>query len=111
MTMHQISPDNIKDIEIGQENLGEGTFGKCSKKIYRGQIVAVKYFKSYSQVADIEHESKMIMAFDHPGKNVYLYFYHTVYVFLPYIIQIHECLSEPSRARRDCWGIESLTAD
>ena len=75
--MHHIKPDSLDDVTDGQKRIGEGVFGKCQKKIYRGQIVAVKYFKSHARVADIEHEAKMIMSFDHPGN--YYSDLHTVY--------------------------------
>lgn len=65
--MHQINPENLKDVKEGQEQLGEGVFGQCMKKMYRGQIVATKYFKPHTKVADVEREAKLIMGFDHPG--------------------------------------------
>jgi hypothetical protein len=65
--MHQIQPHSLGDVEDRKTKIGEGVFGKCKKKIYRGQIVAVKYFKSHSRYSDVEREAKMIMRFDHPG--------------------------------------------
>jgi hypothetical protein len=47
--MHQIQPHSLGDVEDRKTKIGEGVFGKCKKKIYRGQIVAVKYFKSHSR--------------------------------------------------------------
>lgn len=47
--------------------LGEGTFGKCVKRVYRGQDVAVKYFKNYSTAENVSLEAMMINSFDHPG--------------------------------------------
>ena len=41
--MHQIQPDSLEVVEDNKTKIGEGVFGKCKKKMYRGQIVAVKY--------------------------------------------------------------------
>ncbi|KAK3716253.1 hypothetical protein QZH41_000056 [Actinostola sp. cb2023] len=64
---HQIDPTNIKSAP--QElKLGEGRFGLCEKKLFRGKIVAVKYFKASAVTAQmVEKEAKMINSFDHPG--------------------------------------------
>lgn len=48
--------------------LGEGRFGTCKKESYRGNIVAVKYFKESTTPQMVEKEAKMINSFDHPGK-------------------------------------------
>ena len=47
-----------------------------------GQIVAVK---SHARVADVEHEAKMIMGFDHPGTVIIL------------ICRFHPC-----------WGLQTM---
>jgi predicted Ser/Thr protein kinase len=74
--MHQINPENLKEVKGGQEQIGEGVFGKCFKKMYQGKIVATKYFKPHTKVTDVEHEAEMIMGFDHPGNLcTYMYLY------------------------------------
>ena len=65
--MHQIQPDSLGDVEDTKIKIGEGVFGKCKKQMYRGQAVAVKYFKANAKSSVVEHEAKMIMRFDHPG--------------------------------------------
>ena len=78
--MHQIQPDSLEVVEDNKTKIGEGVFGKCKKKMYRGQIVAVKYFKSHARSSDVEHEAKMIMKFDHPG-NSEMHILNLIYSF------------------------------
>jgi hypothetical protein len=70
--MHQIQPDSLGDVEDTKIKIDEGVFGKCKKKMYRGQAVAVKYFKAHAKSSVLEHEAKMIMRFDHPGNFTWL---------------------------------------
>ena len=67
--MHEIEEKNIKDIHDESDVvIGEGTFGKCVKKLYRAHVVAVKYFKGkHTLAADVEKEALMINLFNHPG--------------------------------------------
>ncbi|XP_028416021.1 spindle assembly checkpoint kinase-like [Dendronephthya gigantea] len=67
INVHQIEEISLKDFDDGKHDIGEGTFGVCRKKVYRGHIVAVKYFKDNSLSSDVEKEALMISAFDHPG--------------------------------------------
>ena len=76
--MHHIKPESLDDVKYEQKKIGEGVFGKCRKKIYRGQIVAVKYFKSHARVVDVEHEAKM-MSFDHPGNYSDLHIVYCIF--------------------------------
>ena len=70
--MHQIQPHSLGDVEDRKTKIGEGVFGKCKNKIYRGQIVAVKYFKSHSRYSAVDHEENFFMRFDHPGTSTRL---------------------------------------
>lgn len=66
--VHQIEENSLEDFDDGKHDIvGEGTFGVCKKKVYRGHIVAVKYFKDNSLPSDVEKEALMISTFDHPG--------------------------------------------
>ena len=66
--IHEIDPANLIQLPSEQGDiLGEGTFGTCMKKMYRGFVVAVKQFKGYSSRSDVEKEASMINSFDHPG--------------------------------------------
>ncbi|XP_028416019.1 uncharacterized protein LOC114539575 [Dendronephthya gigantea] len=68
MSIHEIDPANLKILSSGRKNkIGEGTFGICVKKMYRGHVVAVKQFKSHTSRTDVEKEAMMINSFDHPG--------------------------------------------
>jgi hypothetical protein len=58
--MHQINPEDLKEVKGGQEQIDESVFDKCIKKMYRGQMVATKYFKPHTKVTDVEHEVEMI---------------------------------------------------
>ena len=68
--MHEIELPNLKELSGGGDNkIGEGTFGVCEKKDYRGFVVAVKQFKGKASRADVEQEAMMISSFDHPGTS------------------------------------------
>ena len=68
---HEIELANLKELfEKDDNKIGEGTFGICSKKCYRGYVVCVKQFKGKSsRVVDVEKEALMIKSFDHPGTS------------------------------------------
>lgn len=66
--VHAIEDISLEEFDDGKHDIvGEGTFGVCKKKVYRGHIVAVKYFKDNSLPSDVEKEALMISEFDHPG--------------------------------------------
>ena len=66
--VHQIERKSLEDMdEDNYDIIGEGTFGICKKKVYRGHIVAVKYYKDNLLASDVEKEALMISTFDHPG--------------------------------------------
>ena len=50
-----------------QEILGTGVFGCCEKKLYRGNVVAVKYFSGKTTSDEVKKEAAIINAFDHDG--------------------------------------------
>jgi predicted Ser/Thr protein kinase len=67
---HEIELANLKELSEKEDNkIGEGTFGICSKKRYRGYVVCVKQFKDKSRRMDVEQEALMIQSFDHPGMS------------------------------------------
>lgn len=71
--VHQIEKENIEDINEDIDNLiGEGKFGTCMKKVYRGHVVAVKYYRGGSLASDVEKEAMMINTFDRPGEYLTL---------------------------------------
>ena len=49
--------------------LGEGVFGVCSKKLYRGINVAVKQFKENVSLSLVKHEASILAKMDHPGNH------------------------------------------
>ena len=49
--------------------LGEGVFGVCSKKLYRGINVAVKQFKENVSLSLVKHEASILVKMDHPGNH------------------------------------------
>ena len=54
----------------GEESyLGEGVFGVCSKKLYRGIAVAVKQFKADVSIYLVKHEASVLANLDHPGND------------------------------------------
>ena len=61
----EINRKNLTDdrSQSGEESdLGEGVYGVCSKKLYRGIAVAVKQFK-----ANVKHEASVLAKWDHQG--------------------------------------------
>ena len=56
--MHQIKPDSLGVVEDDKTKIDEGVFGKCKKKMYRGQVVAVKYFKSHARSSMLSMKQK-----------------------------------------------------
>jgi predicted Ser/Thr protein kinase len=77
-SIHEIDLANLTEFSSGQtENkIGEGTFGVCVKKMYRGHVVAVKQFKSHTSRTDVEKEAIMINSFDHPGMKIINYYHY-----------------------------------
>lgn len=70
---HEIELANLKELsEKDDSKIGEGTFGICSKKCYRGFVVCVKQFKGKRSRMDVEQEALMIKSFDHPGMSWYV---------------------------------------
>ena len=68
---HEIEIENLKKITDVDDNVGEGTFGICSKQHYRGFMVAVKQYEGRTSKSDVEKEAMMINSFDHPGIRVF----------------------------------------
>jgi predicted Ser/Thr protein kinase len=66
--LRQIENHNIKDFPRNEILIGEGRFGICETKMYRGKVVAVKYFKGNSAPQAVEKEALMINTLDHPGR-------------------------------------------
>ena len=64
--LHQIDQKNLKD-NPGEEILGKGGFGISKKMLYRGHVVAVKYFNSNVTSDAVQNEAKMLNTFDHNG--------------------------------------------
>jgi len=79
MTIHciccrpkEINRKNLTDdrSQSGEESyLGEGVFGVCSKKLYRGISVAVKQFKANASISLVKHEASVLAKLDHPGND------------------------------------------
>ena len=63
----QINRENITSNAAVQDILGEGRFGLCYKKLYRGHKVAVKYYKK-STIKEVYDEAAHISDCDHPGR-------------------------------------------
>ena len=62
--LHEIERCNLKDVPE-QDVLGSGVFGYCKKMLYRGHVVAVKFFNKTS--LDAVKEASMIQTFDNEG--------------------------------------------
>ena len=79
ITIHCIScsPKEINQINLtddrsqsGEESyLGEGVFGVCAKKLYRGIAVALKQFKMNVSISLVKHEASVLAKMDHPGND------------------------------------------
>ena len=79
MTIHciccspkEINRKNLTDDRSqsgGESYLGEGAFGVCSKKLYRGISVAVKQFKANVSISLVKHEASVLAKLDHPGND------------------------------------------
>ena len=68
----EINRKNLTDdgSQRGEESyLGEGVFGVCSKKLYRGIAVAVKQFKENVSISLVKHEASVLAKMDHPGND------------------------------------------
>ena len=68
----EINRKNLTDdrSQSGEESyLGEGVFGVCSKKLYRGIAVAVKQFKANVSISLVKHEASVLANLDHPGND------------------------------------------
>ena len=68
----EINRKNLTDYrsQSGEESyLGEGVFGVCSKKLYRGIAVAVKQFKANVSISLVKHEASVLANLDHPGND------------------------------------------
>lgn len=68
----EINRKNLTDDrgQSGEESyLGEGVFGVCSKKLYRGIAVAVKQFKANVSISLVKHEASVLAKMDHPGND------------------------------------------
>ena len=68
----EINRKNLTDdrSQSGEESyLGEGVFGVCSKKLYRGIAVAVKQFKADVSISLVKHEASVLANLDHPGND------------------------------------------
>ena len=68
----EINRKNLTDdrSQGGEESyLGEGVFGVCSKKLYRGIAVAVKQFKANVSISIVKHEASVLAKMDHPGND------------------------------------------
>ena len=68
----EIDRKNLTDdrYQSGEESyLGEGVFGVCSKKLYRGIAVAVKQFKANVSISLVKHEASVLAKMDHPGND------------------------------------------
>ena len=68
----EINRKNLTDdtIQSGEESyLGEGVFGVCCKKLYRGIAVAVKQFKANVSISLVKHEASVLARMDHPGND------------------------------------------
>ena len=69
-SFHEIELANLKELPgKDDDKIGQGTFGICSKKRYRGFVVCVKQFKGKSSRKDVEEEAQMIKSFDQPGRS------------------------------------------
>jgi len=66
----EISRHNLEDANSSVEVLGEGVFGICSKKVYRGITVAVKQFKDRVSLSLVKHEASILAKMEHPGNNM-----------------------------------------
>lgn len=53
--------------KIVDVNIGEGSFGCCSKMMYHGIPVAVKQFKGLSSLADVKKEASILLKLSSPG--------------------------------------------
>ena len=68
----EINRKNLTDdgSQSGEKSyLGEGVFGVCSKKLYRGIAVAVKQFKANVSISVVKHEASVLAKMDHPGND------------------------------------------
>ena len=67
----EVNQQNLKDRGHSGEGslLGEGVFGVCSKKLYRGINVAVKQFKENVSLSLVKHEASVLTKKGHPGNH------------------------------------------
>jgi hypothetical protein len=69
--LHEIERCNLKDVPeqdvLEQDVLGSGVFGYCKKMLYRGHVVAVKFFKNKTSLDAVKKEASMINTFDNEG--------------------------------------------
>ena len=66
--VHQLERNSLEDFDDENHDVvGEGIFGVCKKEVYRGHIVAIKYYKDNSLPSDVQKEALTISTFDHPG--------------------------------------------
>ena len=65
----EVSRQNLIHDSSHSEVLGEGVFGVCLKKLYRGITVAVKQFKENVPLSLVKHEASILAKMDHPGSH------------------------------------------
>jgi len=66
----EINRQNLEDVN-NHVVLGEGVFGICYKKIYRGITVAVKQFKDSASLTLVKREASILAKMEHPGNSSY----------------------------------------
>ena len=68
----EVNRQNLKNDREGSGEgslLGEGVFGVCSRKLYRGINVAVKQFKENVSLSLVKHEASILAKMDYPGNH------------------------------------------
>ena len=71
----------------GPINIGEGSFGCCSKMIYCGILVAVKQFNELSSLSDVRREASILAKLSHPNIPVLL----GICITKPYLLVMNFC--------------------
>ena len=69
-SLKQINRHHLARASHG-EVLGEGVFGVCTKKTYRGIMVAVKQFKENVHLSLVRREASVLAKMEHPGNLPY----------------------------------------
>ncbi len=61
-----IRRDHLNEVQDGKI-LGKGIFGKCSLKMYQGQMVATKEFRNGVSKEEVVREASILSRLSHPG--------------------------------------------